>query len=161
MILDDARENKKLCNIIVTQPRRIAARSIAERVAAERGWELGGIVGYQVSCVYGKKIKVMHEIVLFLLLRIIWKNSKEIFPKLSFCFESRFHTVHAVQHIVQIQYTAYRYKPLQNGVRLTSMRFQYQSFAVLSVDICVLLQSRDKKSNDIMDFLFFRINTIK
>lgn len=49
MILDDARENKKPCNIIVTQPRRIAARSIAERVAAERSWELGSVVGYQVN----------------------------------------------------------------------------------------------------------------
>lgn len=49
MILDDARNNKKHCNIVVTQPRRIAARSIAERVAAERGWELGSVVGYQVN----------------------------------------------------------------------------------------------------------------
>ncbi|WP_166867920.1 ATP-dependent RNA helicase HrpA [Salinibacterium sp. ZJ70] len=31
-----------------TQPRRIAARSIAERVASELGVELGGVVGYQV-----------------------------------------------------------------------------------------------------------------
>ncbi|WBU37964.1 ATP-dependent RNA helicase HrpA [Homoserinibacter sp. YIM 151385] len=31
-----------------TQPRRIAARSIAERVAEELGVELGGLVGYQV-----------------------------------------------------------------------------------------------------------------
>ncbi|XP_055295310.1 probable ATP-dependent RNA helicase spindle-E [Sitodiplosis mosellana] len=49
IILDDARENKKPCNIIVTQPRRIAARSIAERVAAERGWDLGSVVGYQIG----------------------------------------------------------------------------------------------------------------
>src|ERR1700712_4295104 len=31
-----------------TQPRRIAARSIAERIADELGVELGGVVGYQV-----------------------------------------------------------------------------------------------------------------
>ncbi|XP_031618969.1 probable ATP-dependent RNA helicase spindle-E [Contarinia nasturtii] len=49
MILDEARKNQKACNIIVTQPRRIAARSIAERVAAERGWDLGTVVGYQVG----------------------------------------------------------------------------------------------------------------
>lgn len=49
MILDDAKEHHRLCNIIVTQPRRIAARSIAERVAEERGWQLGTLVGYQVS----------------------------------------------------------------------------------------------------------------
>ncbi|XP_031619138.1 probable ATP-dependent RNA helicase spindle-E [Contarinia nasturtii] len=49
MILDEARNNQKACNIIVTQPRRIAARSLAERVADERGWELGKLVGYQIG----------------------------------------------------------------------------------------------------------------
>lgn len=48
MILDDAKENGRPCNIVVTQPRRIAARSIAEQVSRERDWELGQLVGYQV-----------------------------------------------------------------------------------------------------------------
>lgn len=49
MILDEAYANKKHCNIVVTQPRRIAARSIASRISEEREWELGTVVGYQVS----------------------------------------------------------------------------------------------------------------
>ena len=36
------------CNIVVTQPRRISAISIAERVASERGEIVGKTVGYQV-----------------------------------------------------------------------------------------------------------------
>lgn len=36
------------CNIICTQPRRLAAMSVAERVADERGDSLGKEVGYQV-----------------------------------------------------------------------------------------------------------------
>ncbi|XP_078685093.1 ATP-dependent RNA helicase A-like isoform X1 [Branchiostoma floridae x Branchiostoma belcheri] len=36
------------CNIIVTQPRRISAVSVAERVAQERGEELGLSTGYSV-----------------------------------------------------------------------------------------------------------------
>ncbi|MCO5590441.1 hypothetical protein L7F22_044411 [Adiantum nelumboides] len=36
------------CNIICTQPRRISAMSVAERVAAERGEPLGESVGYKV-----------------------------------------------------------------------------------------------------------------
>lgn len=48
MILDDARQKGRPCNIIVTQPRRIAARSIASQVCRERRWELGQLVGYQV-----------------------------------------------------------------------------------------------------------------
>lgn len=36
------------CNIVCTQPRRLAAISVADRVAKERGERLGGSVGYQV-----------------------------------------------------------------------------------------------------------------
>ncbi|CAK9152113.1 unnamed protein product [Ilex paraguariensis] len=36
------------CNIICTQPRRISAMAVAERVAAERGEKLGESVGYKV-----------------------------------------------------------------------------------------------------------------
>ncbi|KAK9752052.1 hypothetical protein QE152_g4488 [Popillia japonica] len=46
-ILDDCRDNHTYCNIIVTQPRRIAAISVAKRVCVERGWAPGSICGYQ------------------------------------------------------------------------------------------------------------------
>ena len=36
------------CSMIVTQPRRISAISLAERIAYERGEKLGDVVGYQV-----------------------------------------------------------------------------------------------------------------
>ena len=36
------------CQIVVTQPRRIAAIALAERVATERGSTAGGVVGYAV-----------------------------------------------------------------------------------------------------------------
>lgn len=36
------------CNIICTQPRRISAMSVSERVAAERGEQIGESVGYKV-----------------------------------------------------------------------------------------------------------------
>ncbi|CAD0203892.1 unnamed protein product [Chrysodeixis includens] len=48
-ILDDCYQARRACKIIVTQPRRIAAISIANRVAQERGWDVGGLVGYQVG----------------------------------------------------------------------------------------------------------------
>src|SRR5439155_17730992 len=34
--------------VVVLQPRRVAARAIARRIAEERGWTLGGEVGWQV-----------------------------------------------------------------------------------------------------------------
>ncbi|CAG8546521.1 29213_t:CDS:2, partial [Racocetra persica] len=50
MIFEDAIMNQRgsLCNIIVTQPRRIAAISVAQRVAYERSEKLGQTVGYHV-----------------------------------------------------------------------------------------------------------------
>ena len=36
------------CNVIVAQPRRISAMSVAERIAQERGEQIGGTVGYSI-----------------------------------------------------------------------------------------------------------------
>ena len=49
-ILDHSAGLNRYCNIVVTQPRRIAAMSISKRVCQERGWQPGGICGHQVSC---------------------------------------------------------------------------------------------------------------
>ncbi|GIX99928.1 ATP-dependent RNA helicase TDRD9 [Caerostris darwini] len=48
-ILDLHKTKGTPCNIVVTQPRKIAAISVARRVCYERKWELGSIVGYQVA----------------------------------------------------------------------------------------------------------------
>lgn len=48
-ILDDATSRGQPCNILVCQPRKIAAMTIARRVAQERNCELGMEVGYQVG----------------------------------------------------------------------------------------------------------------
>ncbi|HEY3343167.1 MAG TPA: DEAD/DEAH box helicase, partial [Anaerolineae bacterium] len=46
MILQDGRNNEK--QIVVLQPRRVAARTVARRVAQEMHVEVGHAVGYQV-----------------------------------------------------------------------------------------------------------------
>ncbi|KAI8792942.1 ATP-dependent RNA helicase YTHDC2 [Biomphalaria glabrata] len=48
LILDDYCERQLPCRILCTQPRRIAALSVSERVALERGERLGHTVGYQI-----------------------------------------------------------------------------------------------------------------
>lgn len=50
ILLDDAikRGTGAYCNIVCTQPRKIAATSVARRVAAERGERVGDTVGYHV-----------------------------------------------------------------------------------------------------------------
>ena len=50
-ILEEAWAQEQHCNIVCTQPRRISAIGVAERVAAERGENIQrqpGIVGYQI-----------------------------------------------------------------------------------------------------------------
>lgn len=49
-ILDDfiEKKNGSLCKIICTQPRRISAIAVAERVAEERNEKLGDSVGYHI-----------------------------------------------------------------------------------------------------------------
>lgn len=49
-ILDDYIQTGQgaFCNIVVTQPRRISAVSVADRVANERGEDLGVSSGYSV-----------------------------------------------------------------------------------------------------------------
>ncbi|XP_056445679.1 ATP-dependent RNA helicase TDRD9 [Gadus chalcogrammus] len=48
-ILDHYSEKNAPCNIVVTQPRKIGATSIARWVATERRCTLGSLVGYQVG----------------------------------------------------------------------------------------------------------------
>lgn len=49
-VLDEALDSScgSSCNIVCTQPRRISAISVAERVAAERNEKIGMSVGYQI-----------------------------------------------------------------------------------------------------------------
>ena len=48
-LLHNSAHRRRPVNIIVTQPRRIAAISIATRVAKEMGVPLGSVVGYKVG----------------------------------------------------------------------------------------------------------------
>lgn len=62
-ILDECVDKHKHCNIVVTQPRKIAATSLARRVCRERGWQLGKLVGYQVGQFSGAiRVAVLHLI---------------------------------------------------------------------------------------------------
>ena len=48
-ILDHCAKENTHCNIICTQPRRIATTSIAKFICKERNWQLGNLVGYQIQ----------------------------------------------------------------------------------------------------------------
>ena len=51
-ILDHYNEKNASCNIVVTQPRKIGATSIARWVATQRKCTLGSLVGYQVGVTF-------------------------------------------------------------------------------------------------------------
>ncbi|KAF7320340.1 hypothetical protein MKEN_00818800 [Mycena kentingensis (nom. inval.)] len=65
LILDDYIERGEgaTCNIVCTQPRRLAALSVADRVAKERGETLGQSVGYQVR--FEAKLPLEHGQITF------------------------------------------------------------------------------------------------
>ena len=46
-LLDDP-DIGPVCRIVVTQPRRLSAISVSERIAAERGEKIGGTIGYNI-----------------------------------------------------------------------------------------------------------------
>ena len=46
--MEDHTASKTPCRMICTQPRRLSAISVSERVASERGERVGQTVGYQV-----------------------------------------------------------------------------------------------------------------
>ena len=54
-LLDQHALERRHVNIVVTQPRKLAASSLARRVCQERKWRLGGLVGYQVGLDRGNK----------------------------------------------------------------------------------------------------------
>ncbi|KAF2358173.1 P-loop containing nucleoside triphosphate hydrolase [Trinorchestia longiramus] len=49
MLLDEATQQSRPVRVLCTQPRRISAVTIAERVAQERGERLGHTIGYQIK----------------------------------------------------------------------------------------------------------------
>ena len=51
------------CNVLCTQPRRLAATSVAERIADERGDRLGNEIGYQVR--FDTKLPQQHGSITF------------------------------------------------------------------------------------------------
>ena len=48
-LLDDHVQRNKPVNIVVTQPRRLAARSLCEHLCQQRQWPIGQTIGYQTS----------------------------------------------------------------------------------------------------------------
>lgn len=48
-ILEDYARKGKVCNIICTQPRRLAATTLAATVASQRGEQVGSTVGFQIQ----------------------------------------------------------------------------------------------------------------
>ena len=48
-IFDDCNAHRESVNILISQPRKIAAITLAQRVAHERDMPVGTVVGYQVG----------------------------------------------------------------------------------------------------------------
>ena len=49
LILDEHAQRTEYCNMVITQPRRLAATSVAHQVCRTRNWPLGGLCGYKIG----------------------------------------------------------------------------------------------------------------
>eukprot|EP00064_Thunnus_orientalis_P020008 superscaffoldBa00005280_g20139 len=72
-ILDHYNEKNASCNIVVTQPRKIGATSIARWVATQRKCTLGSLVGYQVH----ERTEEM-DFLLLVLRKLLHSNSRYV-----------------------------------------------------------------------------------
>lgn len=97
IILDDwiANGRGSRCNILCTQPRRLAAISVAERVAKERGELCGKSIGYQVR--FDTKMPEMHGCVTFCTTGIFLRRMQTALQDLG---ESRGHNLDDVTHVI-------------------------------------------------------------
>uniref|UniRef100_A0A8C6VEM3 RNA helicase n=1 Tax=Naja naja TaxID=35670 RepID=A0A8C6VEM3_NAJNA len=76
-VLDHCGQHSIYCNIVVTQPRRIGASSIARWISKQRQWPLGELVGYQVGLekVATKNTKLIYMTTGVLLQKIVAAKS--------------------------------------------------------------------------------------
>ncbi|KAL1512681.1 hypothetical protein ABEB36_002237 [Hypothenemus hampei] len=63
MVMDSLRQKNKYCNIVVTQPRKIATINVTKRVCEERGWTIGTVCGYQIGL---EKLTSRDEMITFM-----------------------------------------------------------------------------------------------
>nr|XP_060611008.1 ATP-dependent RNA helicase TDRD9 [Anolis sagrei ordinatus] len=72
-VLDHFEQHSTYCNIIVTQPRKIGASSIARWISKQRSWPLGERVGYQVGLekVASEKTRLMYATTGILLQKLV------------------------------------------------------------------------------------------
>ena len=97
LILDDyiRRGEGASCNIVCTQPRRLAAISVADRVAKERGEPLGKTVGYQVR--FEAKLPEEHGSITFCTTGILLKRLQSA---LADAHHSRSMSLDDVTHVI-------------------------------------------------------------
>lgn len=82
-ILDHYAQRSAFCNIVVTQPRKIGASSIARWISKERSWTLGGLVGYQVRHRKSMALLVSSFRLCKLMLECNYFNNFESLPQLN------------------------------------------------------------------------------
>ncbi|XP_053218290.1 ATP-dependent RNA helicase TDRD9 isoform X1 [Podarcis raffonei] len=76
-VLDHCVQRSIYCNIVVTQPRKIGASSIARWISKQRAWPLGELVGYQVGLekVASKDTRLIYMTTGVLLQKIVGSKS--------------------------------------------------------------------------------------
>ncbi|XP_042302937.1 ATP-dependent RNA helicase TDRD9 isoform X2 [Sceloporus undulatus] len=83
-VLDYSAQHSTYCNIVVTQPRKIGASSIARWISKQRSWPLGDLVGYQIGLekVASKDTRLLYVTTGVLLQKVVGAKSLSEFTHL-------------------------------------------------------------------------------
>lgn len=148
-ILDSHVENKKYCNIIVTQPRRIAAISVAKRVCSERSWRLGGICGYQIGLDHehvSEDTRITYCTTGILLQKLIGPQAQENFEKYTHIILDEVHERDLETDFVLLIIKMHSFRNLKSKVILMSATMECELFRKYYALGESSLRDKDKKT---------------
>lgn len=122
----------KPCNIIVTQPRRIAAVSVSRRVCSERDWQLGALCGYQIG-LDGKHVSddtlITYVTTGVLLQKLVGKNAEANFHRYTHIILDEVHERDLDTDFVMLLIKLKSYGILRSKVILMSATLDSATFA--------------------------------
>ena len=136
IILDHAikKGNGSMCNVMCTQPRRLAATSVAERIADERGDRLGNEVGYQVR--FDMKAPKPNGSITFCTTGIFLKKMQS-----SFGTEAHVNAVHEMDQISHIVVDEVHERDIDTDLSLVVLKRLLASRKERGIPLKVILMS--------------------
>ena len=117
-LLEDCTLRGEPCRLVATQPRRISAVSVADRVATERGQTLGESVAFKIRFEENKIIRFVETILikflLLLLVRHLFLLAMHLLLLVRHLFLLAMHLLLLVRHLLLVAMIRYKHMKRTN-----------------------------------------------